>query len=51
MLYLHWPFGHALGKLGNRDQQRTILHDAFSLARIAQRHTRVSSNERLSQYL
>ncbi len=37
MLYLHWPFGHALGEPGNRDQQRTILHDAFSLARIAQR--------------
>lgn len=37
MLYLHWPFGHALGEPGNRDQQRTILHDAFSLARIAPR--------------
>jgi hypothetical protein len=35
MLYLHWPFGHALGEPGNRDQQRTILHDAFSLARLA----------------
>lgn len=33
MLYLHRPFGHALGEPGNRDQQRTILHDAFSMAR------------------
>jgi hypothetical protein len=32
MLYLHWPFGHALGEPGKRDQQRTILHDAFSMA-------------------
>jgi hypothetical protein len=37
MLYLHWPFGHALGEPGNRDQQRTILHEAFSLARLASR--------------
>jgi hypothetical protein len=37
MLYLHWPFGHALGEAGNREQQRTILHDAFSLARLAPR--------------
>jgi hypothetical protein len=37
MLYLHWPFGHALGESNNRDQQRTILHDAFSLARTAPR--------------
>ena len=37
MLYLHWPFGHALGEPGKRDQQRTILHDAFSLARSAPR--------------
>lgn len=35
MLYLHWPFGHALGEPGKRDQQRTILHDAFSLVQIA----------------
>ncbi len=35
MLYLHWPFGHALGEPNNRDQQRTVLHDAFSLARDA----------------
>jgi D-proline reductase (dithiol) PrdB len=37
MLYLHWPFGHALGEPGNRDQQRTVLHDAFSMARTAPR--------------
>ena len=37
MLYLHWPFGHALGEPGKREQQYTILHDAFSQARIAQR--------------
>ena len=37
MLFLHWPFGHALGEPGKRDQQRTILHDAFSLACIAPR--------------
>ncbi len=37
MLYLHWPFGHALGEAGKRDQQRTILHDVFSLARLATR--------------
>jgi hypothetical protein len=35
MLYLHWPFGHALGEPDNKEQQRTILHDAFSLARAA----------------
>lgn len=33
MLYLHWPFGHALGEPDHREQQRTILHEAFSLAR------------------
>jgi len=37
MLYLHWPFGHALGEPGQRDQQRAILHDAFSMARLAPR--------------
>ena len=35
MLYLHWPFGHALGEPDNRNQQRTILHDVFSMARSA----------------
>jgi hypothetical protein len=37
MLYLHWPFGHALGEPGKRDQQRTILHDALSMAATAPR--------------
>lgn len=37
MIYLHWPFGHALGEPDNRDQQRTVLHDAMSLARAAPR--------------
>ena len=37
MLYLHWPFGHALGEPGNVEQQRTILHDLFTMARIAPR--------------
>jgi len=37
MIFLHWPFGHALGEPGNHLQQRTILHDAFSMARIAPR--------------
>ena len=37
MLYLHWPFGHALGEPNNRDQHRTILHDVFSMARTAPR--------------
>jgi len=36
-LYLHWPFGHALGEPGNVAQQRTILHDMLSMAMIAQR--------------
>jgi hypothetical protein len=37
MLYLHWPFGHALGEPGNVAQQRTILHDMLSMARAASR--------------
>jgi D-proline reductase (dithiol) PrdB len=37
MLFLHWPFGHALGSPGNHLQQLTILHDAFSMARTAPR--------------
>ena len=37
MLYLHWPFGHALGEPHNVLQQRTILHDVFSMARVAPR--------------
>ena len=37
MLYLHWPFGHALGEPGNVAQQRTILHDMLSMACSASR--------------
>ena len=37
MLFLRWPFGHALGEPDNREQQRAVLHDAFSLARAAPR--------------
>lgn len=37
MLYLRWPFGHALGEPNNWDQQRTILLDVFSMARTAPR--------------
>ena len=37
MLYLHWPFGHALGEPGNVAQQRTILHDMLSMAHSASR--------------
>ena len=29
--YLRYPFGHALGEAGNRDQQRQIVRDALSL--------------------
>ena len=36
-LYLHWPFGHALGEPGNVAQQRTVLHDMLSLAAMAPR--------------
>jgi hypothetical protein len=32
LLYLHWPFGHALGEPGNIAQQRTILHDMLMMA-------------------
>ncbi len=31
-LYLHWPFGRALGEPGNVVQQRTVLHDMLSMA-------------------
>ena len=37
MLYLHWPFGHALGEPYKDDQQYTVLHDVFSMARCAPR--------------
>ena len=36
-IYLHWPFGHALGEPGNVAQQRTVLHDMLSLAAVAPR--------------
>ncbi len=36
-LYLHWPFGHALGEPGKIAQQRAVLHDMLSLARDAPR--------------
>jgi D-proline reductase (dithiol) PrdB len=30
-LYLHFPFGHALGEVGNRAQQLTLLYRVFQL--------------------
>jgi len=30
-LYMRFPFGHALGEAGKRDQQLDILYRAFSL--------------------
>ena len=36
-VYLHWPFGHALGEPGNIAQQRTVLHDMLSMAASAPR--------------
>jgi hypothetical protein len=36
-LYLHWPFGHALGEPGNVAQQRTVLHDLLTMATSAPR--------------
>jgi hypothetical protein len=36
-LYVHWPFGHALGEVGNVAQQRTVLHDMLSMASNASR--------------
>jgi D-proline reductase (dithiol) PrdB len=36
-LYLHWPFGHALGEPGNTAQQRTVLRDMFAMATSAPR--------------
>ena len=35
LLYLRWPFGHALGEPGNIAQQRTVLRDMLSMARTA----------------
>ena len=37
LLYVRWPFGHALGEPGRVEQQRTVLRDLFSLARRAPR--------------
>ena len=37
MLYVHWPYGHAMGEPGNVVQQRVILHDLLSMARRATR--------------
>lgn len=37
MLYLHWPYGHAMGEPGKVEQQRTILRDLLSMARVALR--------------
>ena len=36
-LYLHWPFGHALGEPGHVAQQRTVLHDMLTMATHAPR--------------
>ena len=36
-LYVHWPFGHALGEPGNVDQQRTVLHDMLWMAVLAKK--------------
>jgi hypothetical protein len=36
-LYLHWPFGHALGEPGNVLQQRTVLRDLLSMGMLAPR--------------
>jgi len=36
-LYLHWPFGHALGEPGNVLQQRTVLRDMLSMGMYAPR--------------
>jgi hypothetical protein len=35
MLYLHWPFGHALGESRNVAQQQTVLHDMLCFAAIS----------------
>jgi len=37
LLYLHWPFGHALGEPGKVPQQRAVLRDMLSMARRAPR--------------
>lgn len=35
MLFIHWPFGHALGEPGQVEQQRIVLRDMLSMARRA----------------
>ena len=35
LLFVHWPFGHALGEPGRIEQQRTVLRDMLSMARRA----------------
>jgi hypothetical protein len=37
LLFVHWPFGHALGEPGNVEQQRAVLRDMLSMARRAPR--------------
>ncbi|HEY4025732.1 MAG TPA: hypothetical protein VGO86_04815, partial [Candidatus Dormibacteraeota bacterium] len=37
MLYLHWPYGHAMGEPDNVGQQRAVLRDLLSMARAAPR--------------
>jgi hypothetical protein len=37
LLFVHWPFGHALGEPGNVGQQRAVLCDMLSMARRAPR--------------
>jgi hypothetical protein len=36
-LYLHWPFGHALGEPGNVLQHRTVLRDMLTMGLYAPR--------------
>ena len=36
-LYLRFPFGHALGEPGRREQQLTVLYRAFTLLFEAER--------------
>lgn len=35
MLFIQWPFGHALCDPGNVNLQRTVLREMFSLAHVA----------------
>ena len=37
LLFVHWPFGHALGEPGRVEQQRAVLRDMLSMARRAPR--------------